>query len=183
MSEIPTPRVDVVEAQVYPAFLKASGASQEFASAVIAWQQHEKNARTLERELAKAKDDFFKAIENAGPCGACAEIIACGSAMHPHKDCIYTERDRLERELAEMTRERDEACGAGIHAGWIKNLRSERDSLHVDLVAANATIAKLRTDVIETIRGIKGGDRWTLEFVEQQVRKLLAETEPKGEPK
>lgn len=55
-------------------------------------------ARRLERERDEARNSFNKAVQNAGKCGACAEIIACGSTMHQHNDCPITERDDARRE-------------------------------------------------------------------------------------
>lgn len=97
--DAPTPRTDA---------LKPEGAYHNWSI-----DQLFKHSRQLERELIAAtaelertkadlvqeKLDFLQAVANAGPCGACAEIIACGSTMHEHKDCVHAELARTKEQL------------------------------------------------------------------------------------
>lgn len=51
--------------------------------------------KAKDEEVKRLKEDFYKAVENAGPCGACAEVIACGSTMHEHVGCAIAELSAL----------------------------------------------------------------------------------------
>lgn len=82
----------------------------------------QKLVRGIEQKLEKFSTAFYQAVANAGSCGACAEVIACGSTMYEHVGCSVAERDaalkscehfkcvigQLTTELAASNKEKDE---------------------------------------------------------------------------
>lgn len=80
--------------------------------------EQEKKAHKYSLVLAdeQLEQSFYKAVENAGPCGACAEGIACGSTGHEHVGCPIAERDTLRTQLAEA---RAQAQEAGREVRWL----------------------------------------------------------------
>lgn len=110
MSDTPNPQIIATASEIVDDFCNSvhdlSDSAKDILNGLIVTEMCEReeaitaHLAEVERERDKAKEDFYKAVENAGPCGACAEVIACGSTMHEHKECPVADRDTALAQLA-----------------------------------------------------------------------------------